>query len=76
MILSLSTLIFGSGVAPLLIGGTNDILHPYLGDLAIRYSLSLALLFLALATAAALAGARTIRADYAQLLRRAGPEAA
>ena len=75
MILSLATLIFGSGVAPLLIGGTNDILRPYWGDLAIRYSLSLALVFLALATVAALAAARTIRADYAQLLRRTGPQA-
>ena len=68
MILGLGTALLGTGFGPLFVGAMNDLLIPYAGPLAIRYSLSAALVFLALSASCALLAARFVRADHARLL--------
>ncbi len=67
MIVSLAALLCGSGLAPFIIGGVNDLLSAREGDLAIRYSLTLAVGFLSLAVVSAMASARWLRADFKRL---------
>ncbi len=63
MIVSLATLLFGSGIAPVVIGAVSDLLKGTEGDLAIRYSVSSALGFLLFASLSAVIAARWLRAD-------------
>ncbi len=63
MIVSLATLLFGSGIAPVVIGAVSDLLKGTEGDLAIRYSVSSALGFLLFASVSAMIAARWLRVD-------------
>ena len=67
MILGLGTALLGTGFGPLFVGVVNDLIEPRFGPLAIRYSLSAALIFFALSAIAALVATRFIREDHAQL---------
>lgn len=71
MVLGLGTALLGTGFGPMFIGALNDVLEPRFGPLAIRYSISAALIFFALSAASALIAARFIRADHARLHARA-----
>lgn len=66
-ILTLTLSIAGMGIAPLLIGGLNDLLAARLGAEAIRYSLTAAISCLVLAGCAALAATSSVREDLAAL---------
>ena len=67
MIIGLGTALFGTGFGPMFIGMLNDLLIPRYGPLAIRYSISAALIFFGLSATAALIAARFVRADHARL---------
>jgi MFS family permease len=64
VVVGLASGVFGAGLAPLVIGATNDSLTPSLGDEAIRYALIAPVCFAILAAGAAMLGARYVRADY------------
>jgi len=57
----------GFGVTPPLLGLSNDLLKPYYGELAIRYSMALTLAISLLIVGFSLLGARWLLADYARL---------
>ncbi len=67
MIILLSATVFGLGLAPLFIGASNDLMQPYFGTEAIRYSLVLSVGFLFICAATGMMAARHVRADYARL---------
>ncbi len=68
MILGLGTALLGTGFGPLFVGVVNDLLIPRFGPLAIRYSLSIVLLFFSLSAVSALIAARFVRTDHARLM--------
>lgn len=64
----------GFGVTPPLIGLSNDLLNPYFGEGAIRYSMALTLAISLIIIGVSLLGARWLLADYAKLHGPAGKE--
>lgn len=67
VLLTLSATLVGTGLAPVIIGGLNDVLAQAYGDQAIRYSLATGALGAAGAAAAAFMGSIWIRGDYVKL---------
>ena len=64
----------GFGVTPPLLGLSNDLMKPYYGELAIRYSMALTLAISLIIIGFSLLGARWLLADYAKLHGAAGKE--
>jgi MFS family permease len=64
MIISLGATILGFGVAPLIIGISNDWLEPLHGVFSIRYSLVIVLSFLVLSVISSLVGTIWVRSEY------------
>jgi len=64
----------GFGVVPPLLGWSNDLLNPYFGQEAIRYSMALTLAISLIIIGFSLLGARWLLADYARLHGSAGKE--
>ncbi|RYE56384.1 MAG: hypothetical protein EOP18_04395 [Rhizobiaceae bacterium] len=73
MVIGLASAVASMGIGPLFVGVLNDIFNDAMGPLGIRASLSVALLFLVLASIAALAAARHVRTDYEHMRRQAEP---
>ncbi len=65
VMVSLASGIMGMMLAPLVIGTLNDHLNPMFGDMAIRYTMSFAILASAGAAISAFLGTRWMREDYA-----------
>jgi len=68
-ILSLSSTIIGAGLAPFVIGASNDFLNARFGEEAIRYSAAIVLIGALFASVAALTATIWIRGDYARMQR-------
>jgi MFS family permease len=68
-ILGMSSTIIGSGLAPPLIGASNDLLQAHFGAAAIRYSVAIVMLGALAAAAAALLATIWIRGDRDEIQR-------
>nr|WP_176392426.1 MFS transporter [Sphingomonas sp. CDS-1] len=64
VVLTFGTGVFGSGLAPVLVGALNDLWEPTLGPEAIRYSLALVSVFAAAGAATSFLAMRWVEADY------------
>lgn len=74
MIATLASTLFGMGLAPLIVGISNDALAPTFGDHAIRYSLAVMLIFPALLAVTAMLATIWLRGDYAALNQMGGED--
>ena len=67
VVVGLAAGVIGAGLSPLFVGRVSDWLIPTFGDQSIRYALIGPIVSALLAGAAAMLGARHVRADYASL---------